>query len=175
MKTLLISYSYTGNNEKIAIALASELSVKHIQLKEKKPRNNFRISLDLIFNRYPKLQPAEYPVEDFELVVFIGPVWMGMAAFPFRTCFKVVKDKIQNYAYVSISGGATGPNPQLSADLQKRMGKSPKALINLYLKDLFPKDAEPTPKEIDAHQLNPEEIKKLSEKIVSELREALSN
>ena len=54
MKTLVISYSFTGNNGKLANKLAQSIYADYSVLKENNRRTIFTILLDVIFNRTPK-------------------------------------------------------------------------------------------------------------------------
>ncbi len=106
MKVIVISYSFTGNNEALAKSLAAEFTAKHIKITESKPRTMGTIIFDMLFNRTPQVNAIEDKVEDNDLVLFVGPVWMGKVASPFRVYFKLLKSKIgqYKYAYISISG-----------------------------------------------------------------------
>jgi NADPH-dependent FMN reductase. len=73
----------------------------------------------MLFNRTPKVNPIADKVEDNDLVIFVGPVWMGQVAAPLRAYFKHLKGRLDQYAFVSISGGADGPNPKLAGELKK--------------------------------------------------------
>lgn len=100
------------------------------------------------------------------MILFLGPVWMGHVASPLRAYFNYQKTNPHGYAFISISGGADGPNPKLDGELKKRTGKEPTTLINLQIKDLLPTDPKPTRKVTSAYKLNDEEIKKLTSVIV---------
>ncbi|MFZ5341464.1 MAG: hypothetical protein ACOZBL_02700 [Patescibacteria group bacterium] len=71
MKTLVISYSWTSNNDKLAINLASQLNAKHIRIKELKNRNYFTVALDLLFGRMPKIEPILEEINDEDFIIFV--------------------------------------------------------------------------------------------------------
>ncbi len=170
MRIGIFSYSMTGNNDALAEGLASALGAEHFRVEEKKPRTNGRIFFDLICNRTPPVQlPAAKP-EGFDLVVFVAPVWVGQVATPLRACFKEFASKIGSYAFVSISGGADGPNPKLSAELKKRLAKEPEAVVDLHIADLLPFEPKPRRKDTSAYRITEDEVRKLAGKAVSELR-----
>ncbi|MBN1499405.1 MAG: hypothetical protein JW982_04590 [Spirochaetes bacterium] len=131
MKKLIIYYSHTGNNALLAEKAAAGLGADIFRLMETKPRTTKTIVADMIFNRYPELNDIPDNIFDYDLVIFMGPVWMYHVASPLRTCFKHVKSKIGKYAFVSMTGGALGPNTKISSELVKRLGK--KLVINLDL------------------------------------------
>ena len=169
MKVIVISYSFTGNNEALANSIAAEFSAEHIKITEPKPRTMGSIILDMLFNRTPLVNPIVDKVEDYDLVFFVGPVWMGQVAAPFRAYFKHLKDRLGQYAFISISGGALGPNPKLAGELNKRLGKEPTVLIDLHIADLLPSNPKPTMKDTSAYRLNDSDIKVLTNTIVKTL------
>lgn len=174
MKITVISYSLTGNNEALAASIASEISAEHIRITESKSRTNVTIALDMLFNRTPKVNSIVNNVEDNDLVIFVGPVWMGHVASPLRAYFKHLKTNLNQYAFVSISGGADGENPKLAGELIKRVGKEPVALIDLHIADLLPSDPKPTREITSAYRLNDEDVRNLTNKIVKTLQEAMA-
>jgi hypothetical protein len=110
---------------------------------------------------------------DNDLIIFVGPVWMGNVAIPLRAYFQLLIDKLGQYAFVSISGGASGPNPRLASELKKRTGKEPAALIDLHIADLLPKDPKPTRKDTQSYHLTDRDVKNLADKVVKTLRESI--
>jgi hypothetical protein len=98
---------------------------------------------------------------------------MGQVATPLRAYLKQIKTN-QRYAYVSISGGADGPNPKLADELIKRTGQKPVALINLYIADLLPSDPKPTRKDTSAYQLNNNDVRKLTNETAKTLQRIIN-
>lgn len=173
MKIGVISYSLTGNNEALANSIAEEFAVEHIKIKETKPRNMGSIVLDLIFNKTPQIQPAPDILDNYDFILFFGPVWIGQVATPLRAYLKRLKTHSCRYAFISISGGADGANTKLTRELNKRVGKEPVALIDLHIADLLPSDPKPVRKDTSAYRLNSEDIKKLTNTIVKRVRETI--
>ncbi len=171
MKALVISYSFTGNNDAIAASIATALAAEHIRIIELKPRTMFTIFMDRLFNRTPMIMPALIKPKDYDLVIFVAPVWMGQVATPLRACFKQLKSNRAKYSFVSVSGGSNGVNTKLEADLIKRTGFSPAAVIDLHITDLLPANNKSTQKDIAAYRLNSNDIKKLADTAVKILQE----
>jgi hypothetical protein len=71
---------------------------------------------------------------------------------------EIIKTNRHRYAFISISGGADGPNPKLAGELEKRAGTEPGALIDLHIADLLPSDPKPTRKITSAYRINSEDI-----------------
>ena len=172
MKTTVISYSFTGNNDSLAKAIAAELEAEHIKVSEPKKRTMFKIALDILFNRTPSVSPKPEDVLNSDLIILIGPVWMGQVATPLRSYLKQLKSKTCKYAYVSISGGAEGGNINLKSDLNKRVGRSPAVLIDMHIADLLPKNPKPTKNDTMNYHLKESDIKSLKDTTIKALKES---
>lgn len=173
MRDLVISYSLTGNNGALAARIAQELRVEHIKVIEPKPRTIRTIALDMMFNRTPKVTSQPERLDDYDRVIFLGPVWMGHVAAPLRAYLKHLRKKPRTYAFISISGGADGPNQQLASDLNKRVGREPIAIIDLHIADLFPSEPKPTRNDTSKYQLSESDVEKLSAIAVRDLRNTM--
>jgi len=175
MKTAVISYSLTGNNEALANSVAEELAVEHIRVTEPRRRTMVSIVLDMIFGRTPQVQPTASRLENYDLILFCGPVWMGQVATPLRAYLKYLKTGLRRYAFISISGGADGANTKLTGELKKRVGREPIALIDLHIADLLPPDPKPVRKVTSAYRIDDRDIEKLTGTVVKTVQEAISN
>ena len=174
MKTTVISYSFSGNNKALADSIASVLSAEHINITESRTRTFGTIALDMLFNRTPKVYPTMNSIEVSDLILFVGPVWMGHVAAPFRGCFKVVKSNLKEYAFISISGGADGPNPNLGGELKKRLGKLPAAVIDLHIAEILPSNPTPTKEDTSSYRLIKEDIERLTDRICPSLQKIMT-
>jgi flavodoxin len=173
MKTLVVYYSLTGNNEALAQSLAETLQAEHVRIAEVRQRTMGTIVLDMIFNRTPRIQFPGMEMEQYDLVLFVGPVWMGKIATPFRACFKQLRSKIGKYAFISISGGADGPNLKLASELRKRLKKEPVSVIDLHIADLLPPEPKPIRKDTSAYRISKDDIQNLTDTVVATLHEAI--
>lgn len=168
-KVIVISYSLTGNNKDLAASLAATLGAEHVRITEPKPRTMGTTVLDMVFRRTPRIMMPVEENEEHDLVLFVGPVWMGQIATPFRACFKQLGPKIGKYAFISVSGGADGPNTKLADELEKRLGREPACLIDLHIADLLPPEPKPTRKDTSAYRITEREVKHLTDTIVENL------
>jgi flavodoxin len=173
MKTLVISYSLTGNNEALATSLAEALGSEHVRITERKSRTMGTIVTDVIFKRSPKIEMPTNGLEDYDMVLFVGPVWMGQIAAPFRRCFKALGPSIGDYGYVTICGGAEGPNPKLADELEERLGKAPVCLIDMHLADFLPPEPKPTRQDTMAYRINEREVRDLTKTVVATLHDMI--
>jgi flavodoxin len=172
MKKMIVSYSLTGNNEDLAASLATTLGAEHVRITESKPRTMLTTVMYMLFNRTPKIALPLEKAEACDLVLFVGPVWMGQIATPFRACFKQLKHKIAKYAFVSISGGADGPNLKIADELKKRLAQDPVCLIDLYIANLLPPELKPTRDDTSAYRLTESDVKYLTDTVVTTLDKA---
>ena len=91
MKTLIISYSFTGNNGKLANKIARILDADYTVIKETKNRTLFTILIDLLLNRIPPIKKLEKQFELYTNLIFVAPIWFGKIATPLRALFKELK------------------------------------------------------------------------------------
>ena len=162
MKTIVISFSLSGNNDVLAQSIAESLSADHIRINEHKQRTFLSTGLDMLFNRIPKVKCTDEKIEDYDTVIFVGPIWMGSIAAPFRAYFKKYRKNLTRYAFISISGGADGPNSKLTLELRNRIGKDPLFVMNWLIAELIRKDTKPSRKEIEDYRVTPHEANRLT-------------
>ena len=169
MKTAVISYSLTGNNSALAKSVARELGAAHIEVTEAKKRTNWTIATDLIFGKCPKVTPSADIVNSYETIVLVGPVWMSCVASPLHCYIKEIKRMGKEFSFVSISGGADHDNPKLIDDIVKRAGRAPKALVDMHIADLLPKEPVPTREMTSAYKVTEDDVKALTKTAVEKL------
>ncbi len=153
MKVAVISYSLTGNNRRLAETFAKKIGAKHIAVTEAKKRTMGTTICDLLLHRTPKVQPVAETLEPSDLSVFFAPIWMGAIATPMRAFLKHYKKMKRPYAFVSISGGAGGPNGKLEQELLRVTDSKPVVLMDLHIADLLPAKPKPTMKDTSAYRL----------------------
>lgn len=173
MKTLLLSYSLTGNNDALANSITKKLKAEHIKITELKKRTNGTIAADLLLQRTPITKPEAQVISSYDLVIFIGPIWLGQPAFPFKSYFKYLKKHAVKYAFISISGGAMNDNPGLFSVLKKKTGMEPIILVDNHIVDLLPSKEKATSQETSSYRLTEEDVYKLSWKTIGLLKEKL--
>ncbi len=145
------------------------MSAEHVQINEQKQRTMGTIILDMLFNRTPDVYPAPDIMEKYDIIIFFGPIWMGLVASPIRPYLNYLKEHPQKYGFVSISGGADGSNPKLEDELKKLTGVEPITLIDLHIANLLPSNPKPSRKVTSAYCLNDKDVEALSNKITQTL------
>ncbi|MNO53685.1 hypothetical protein D3C76_441370 [compost metagenome] len=169
MNIAIISYSFTGNNDALAGSVAKELSSEYIRISESKPRTWSSIAMDMIFSRIPLVQPSPNLFVKYDLILFFGPIWMGQVATPLRGYLKHLRTNPHKYGFISISGGADGPNTKVRGELRKRTGADPVVFIDLHIADLLSTNPKPTRKATSAYKLDSGDIEQLTSTIVKKL------
>jgi|LGOV01.1.fsa_nt_gb flavodoxin len=114
MKTLIVYYSFEGNTEHLAEALAKHsgadlLALKPLKEKESKGFSKFVWGgYQAVMKKKPELKPYEFKASDYDLIVFASPVWAGTYAPPLRTFFENEDIIAKNVAYFYTHQGGPG-------------------------------------------------------------------
>jgi hypothetical protein len=169
MKIAVVSYSYTGNNDRLAACVARDLSVENIKITTQKPMTMGRIILDMIFNRTPKVHPNPDLLKQYDLILFFAPVWIGHIASPLRPYLHAEKSHSKAYGFFSISGGADGDNSKLLPELLKRTGMRPTIMLDQHIKDFIRQNTNPTRKDTSAYKISEAEASSLSAAAIKEI------
>lgn len=170
MKTVIISYSATGNNDALATSIANDLDIDHIKITKPINKITFGIILTHLFNRVPKVEPMPNMIDKYDFIILCAPVWMGKVAAPLRPYLSYLKKNPHKYAFVSLCGGAAGPNTKLSYEITKRVGEKPTVFTEYYLSNLFPKEQKPVIKDTMDYIVNEDEIKKITNIVIKNLK-----
>ncbi len=161
MKPVVISFSETMNNERVADIVTTDLNIDWIKLKETKKRSMMTNILDILFNRKPKLAIDLALLDPYDMIIFMGPVWVGHPASPFRRIFRYLRQHPKDYGLVTVCGGNCDlvSNPKLNECLMKRTGKKPQFIKELKIFDLLPQMEEKDMNEkMFKYQLTKDEI-----------------
>lgn len=173
MKIAVVSYSYTGNNDKLAACVARDLPAEHIKITTQKSMTMGSIILDMIFNRTPGVLPCPDTIKPYDLILFFAPVWMGHIASPLRPYLNAVKSNPKAFCFFSISGGADGDNPKLLADLLKRIGTKPSIMLDQHIKDFIRRDSKPTRNDTSAYEISETEASNLATVAIKEINKLI--
>ncbi len=138
MKTLVIYYSLTGNNDALARKLSDKLQCDIFRIEETSRRYKISILLDLIFKRQPKLKPYSLHVEKYDHLVFVAPVWAGNIATPMQTFLLREAQRIHDYSFISLCSGVPGQSQKIIDYLVTILPTKPDVLEELCINDLLP-------------------------------------
>lgn len=140
MKTLIVYYSHTQNNEKLANILRRKLGADILKIEEAGKRTGFTILLDLIFNRKPVLRRHSLSLRGYAQIILVAPIWASKIASPMKAFLFNEKKNITHYSFISICGGAKGQLEKIIRQLVKFVGKKPDAVAELWINDLLSED-----------------------------------
>src|SRR5690606_17736539 len=166
MKTLVVYYSHTENNAKLANYLQQQLHCDIVKIETVRKRNGFSIFLDLMFSRNPEIKPVPYYLRDYDHIIFVAPIWAGKVAMPMKTFLLQEKENIRQYSFLTLCGGG---NPDQKTKIGKEMlaltGKAPDKLIELWINDLLPAEEKNTIRDTTRYKVAPTELRQFNRQI----------
>lgn len=166
-RNLIVSFSYSGNNQILAQRLAEDLNADHCPIVEIKKRSNLTLFLDIFLQRTPKIRDLERPLSNYDHVIFLAPLWAGRIANPLKTLLLKEKDHIRDYSFVTLCGGYEKKDQmtKVKDELQKLTGKGPKHIFELDVSDLLPPEKRKDTRTISSYHLKPNELKAFDQKL----------
>lgn len=174
MTTSIIYYSHHGNNETLAKYLAGRIDGGIQRIVEVKKRTGLTILLDLIFGRLPRIEPIASPLGKDDHVILIGPVWGSRIAAPLRSFLQLYRSALPEYSFITLCGYE---HPQqaaaLSAELERRTGRPPRALAELRVSELVPPAKRRNLRVINSYRVETAELARYQPIIDEFLRVAL--
>lgn len=165
MKTLVVYYSFTHNNELLAKAIQKRLNCDIHKIEEVKRRTGLTILLDLILNRSPRIKPHPYSISSYEQCIFIAPVWAGKIASPLKTFLLQEKYHINRYSFITVCGGAPHQKEKLIKGLIKLLEQEPGQVQELWINDLLPEEKKDTIKYTSGYRIQSKDLEKFARKI----------
>ncbi|PKV50619.1 hypothetical protein ATE84_2682 [Aquimarina sp. MAR_2010_214] len=157
MKTLIVYFSFSGNNELLAKDLTKDLEADILQITEPKKRGMFRIMLDMLFNRFPKINELDILWNDYQHIVLMAPIWNYIIAHPMKTFIKKNKEHLKNYSFITLCSGRDTQKKKIAAQLKKIASYEPKVIIELETRTFIVKEQESN----GAYKVTQEDLRKL--------------
>ena len=140
MNTLIVYYSFSGNNRLLAQYLQDKLNCETYEVVERGHRSVFKIVLDLFFRNNPSVEKTNFSFEKYEHVIFIAPIWASRIGTPLRSMIKQHKSEINEYSFISFCGyHKVGQSTKIARELRSLVGKKADHIFELRVSDLFPK------------------------------------
>jgi flavodoxin len=163
VKTKVISYSFTGNNEALAADFAKEIGAEHLRITEPKKRTTGTILKENLFKKEPKVNLSEDEISEDVFAVFFSPFWFGKIASPLRSYFMQIKNKSFKYGFISLCVGFDNPDDKkkFEAELGTMLRKEPEFVIIKKIADLLPSDPRPTQKLLNDYRVNQDHLRLL--------------
>lgn len=168
MKTLIVYYSHTENNKKLAQELQKKLDCDIVEIEELKKRTGFAIFMDLIFNRMPPIKTVPRAVNEYDQVICVAPIWGAKIASPMKTFLHSERGNMNQYAFISVCGGAPGQKDKIAQQLTSLVGKKPVHVGELWIHDLLPKQS----KDIIKYRIDQKDLRVFASKVDAFLQSA---
>ncbi len=74
MRILIVCFSFSGNNRRLAEYLAQAIKCNICPIVEKKRRTMLTILLDMMFRREPKIEALEYSISNYDHIILVAPI-----------------------------------------------------------------------------------------------------
>ncbi len=140
MKSLIVYYSHTGNNEKLAYELKERTAGDIHKICEKKERKTISILFDFLLKRSTKLKEYDVPIKEYDSIIMVAPVWAGRIATPMRAFIEREKTNIGSYSFISLCNGEAGQKDKLISELGSLIGFEPQGVTELCINSLLPEE-----------------------------------
>lgn len=159
MKPLIVYFSHGGNNELLAYRLQKEFECDILEIEPSGKRTVFSIFLDIVLARTPRIKPCAVSLDQYDLLIFVAPIWAGKIAGPLKSFLVRERSHIQDYAYISLCGGGNGEQAtKVRSELSSIVGRDPLTVKELWVIDLPPTDVEEHARNISGYKVTPENI-----------------
>ena len=172
MKTLIVYYSFTNNNDLLARDIQEKLACDMVKIEEEKKRSGFTIFMDILFKRKPKIKQLHVFINDYDNFIFIAPIWAGRIASPLRSFLLMERANIDHYSFITVCGGMPGQKEKITSELTKLVQKAPQNVTELWINDLLPKDKKDTVKYTTAYRLKKTDLHAFNHEIYEFLNES---
>lgn len=164
MKTLIVYYSFSGNNELLAKELQDWLECDIYQIAEKRRRSKWSIFLDVFFKRTPKIEALPFDLKTYSQVIFIAPIWIGQIASPLATFLRKEKENLIDYSFITFCGSTEGLHEKIVPQLCELTGMFPTACEEFGVNELNFTEKNSSKAAMN-YQLTPTDLKKFDERI----------
>lgn len=139
MRILVVYYSRTGKNERLAKLLQEKLNCEIERVEEFTRRDGvlgfLKSGMQAVLKRETEIKPVGKDPGDFDVTVIVSPVWAGRIPPPIRTYVHIFRGRFKRLAYASISYSGPG-NSSVLRDLESLAQKRADVSMLLREKDL---------------------------------------
>ena len=138
MKILIVYYSHSGNNEKVAHELKNKTGGVLYRIWEKRKRKTVSILFDILFKRNSSLRQTLIDIREFDKVILVSPIWGGRIATPMRAFIKEKQEYINEYYFISVCNGEPGQQGKIIDELYSITHRTPGNFSELSINSLLP-------------------------------------
>ena len=106
MKNLILFYSRSGHNKKVAGELAQMIKADTDEIIDLDPKGFIISGWHAMKQRKTKIAPLKKNLDDYDQIILVSPFWVGGLPPTTRT-FLESQPKLKKFALLSISGGGS--------------------------------------------------------------------
>lgn len=154
----------------LAEQLHQRLHCDSFEITELHHRKSITILWDVIFHRDSKIRSVQVPLNLYDHLILISPIWAGRIASPLKTFIKKEKSLIKGYSFISICGGR---NKKIFNELVSLTGKRPHAFTELQVDSLLPLEKRNTIKYTSSYRIKKDDLLFFEDQISSFSRAAV--
>ena len=165
MKTLIVYYSLTQNNETLVKLLRTKLDCEALKIESVRRRTAFSIVLDNLFSRKPAIHEYNETINHYDQLVLAGPIWLGKLATPLKTFLTKEKNNIKHYSLISVCGGLPGQAEKIELELTSIVGLRPDRVCELWVSTVAEEKIKRDPKNMSAYRIGSSDLQKFRPKI----------
>ncbi len=133
MKTLIVYFTFSGNNELFAKDIAKDLGATIVQITEPKKRGMFRIILDMLFNRFPRINDLSISWQQYDHIFLMAPIWNYQIAHPMKSFIRKNKEYIKDYSFITLCSGRETQKEKIAKQLKKMAIYEPREIIEFEI------------------------------------------
>ena len=166
MNTLIVYYSFTGNNRILAQHLAARIKADMHEITELKHRTWGTILFDQLLGRRPRIQQATLPWDRYGRVILIAPVWNARVASPMCTFVRKERANLKSYSVLTVCGGREGQQDNIRKQLTKLAGRPPLTITQLPINDRLPEERRKGRGNMGIVKITPDDLKYFQENLL---------
>ncbi|MEX2234480.1 MAG: flavodoxin domain-containing protein [Cyclobacteriaceae bacterium] len=175
MKTLIVYYSFSGNNEALAKQLQERLQCDIVKIEETKKRTKLSILWDVIFKRSARIKKITITLFAYDSIILIAPIWAGKIGTPMQSFILQEKRRLGNYSFISLCGGVKRQKGKVREFLEQLIQRKPTATEELWVNDLLPAEKKDKIKYTTAYRVKPDDWKVFDSQIEQFLKVAINS
>lgn len=158
MKTIVVYFSFSGNNDLLANEIQQKMHCDKFPITEPGKRTWFTIFLDILFDRMPRIQNTVPNLANYDNIIFIAPIWAGKIAAPLKSFLLLNKNSIGRYSFITACSGGPGQKEKIESELMRLVEKRPVIVTELWINNLLPADQKNNARGVASYRLTPKDI-----------------
>lgn len=170
MNYLIIYYSHSGNNEKLALELKERIGCDIYKISEVKKRKTISILFDFFLIRNSRLASSNISMKKYDKIILVSPIWGGRIASPMRTFIEQEKGNLENYFYITFCNGEIGQKEKIASELYSIVQRKPYEVTELWINSLLPVEKKNKVKHTFNYRISKPDIERFDKDIESLIR-----